>query len=76
MSPLPTNFPLKAPQSALERQLIVDFLVEKGYRLEDLRTLPADSSKALMTQACTYASLKLAEIQARSQFRQKIHFEG
>jgi len=66
---------VKAPQSSLERQLIIDYLAEKGYRLEDMHTLPIDLSKELMTAACTYASLKLAEIQARSQFRRKIQFE-
>ena len=28
------------PQSPLERQFIKDFLLKKGYRLEDLQELP------------------------------------
>ena len=71
MYALPTHQAMKAPQSPLERQLIVDYLWTKGYRLENLRTLPADLAKELMTAACTYASLKLAEIEARSQFQHK-----
>jgi len=66
---------VSAPQSLLERQLIIDYLAEKGYRLEDLKTMRADLVKELMTGACTYASLKLAEIEARSQFVRKIQYE-
>lgn len=71
----PTKKAVKAPQSPLERQYIKDYLAEKGYCLEDMRTLPVDLAKKLMTEACTYASLKLAEIEHRSQFRRKIQFE-
>ena len=66
---------VKAPQSPLERQLIIDYLSEKGYSLKDIKTLPPNQAKQLMTKACTYASLKLAEIEARSKFRHKIRFE-
>lgn len=71
----PIQEAVKSPQSPLERQLIVDYLAKKGYRLEDMQTLPADLAKELMTSACTYASLKLTEIDARSQFRRKIRFK-
>ena len=71
----PNHLAVKAPQSSLERQLIIDFLAAKGYHLKDLQTLPADMAKELMTAACLNASLKLAEIEARSQFRHKIHYE-
>jgi len=72
---VPTQQAVQAPQSPLERQLIVDYLAEKGHRLPDLKNLPAEMSKKLMTEACVYASLRLAEIQARSQFRRAIRFE-
>jgi len=71
----PTQQAVKAPQPSLERQFIIDYLAEKGYCLEKLQTLPADLVKELMTAACTYANLKLAEIEARSRFRRKIQFE-
>lgn len=71
----PIHQAVKAPQSPLERQLIIDFLAAKGYSLKDLQTLPADMVKELMTAACTNASLKLAEIESRSQFRRKIRYE-
>jgi len=72
---IPTRITSNAPQSPLERQLIIDFLKEKGYQLEDLKRLSRKQSKVLMSQACTFASLRLAEIEARSQFQRKTQFE-
>lgn len=72
---IPTRIASNAPQSPLERQLIIDFLKEKGYQLEDLKRLSRKQSKVLMSQACTFASLRLAEIEARSQFQRKTQFE-
>jgi hypothetical protein len=63
----------EGPETALEKQLVADFLLEKGYRMEDLHKLPAEQVTALMTEACRYASLKLAEIEAKSVFRKEIH---
>jgi len=71
----PVQETFKAPQSPLERQLIIDYLAEKGYVLKDLKAMPADRAKELMGAACKYASLKLAEIEARSQFRRKIQLD-
>jgi len=60
------------PQSALERKLISEYLHSKGYSRQDLRNLPRQQAKILMKEACHYAALKLAEIEARSKFRQNI----
>ena len=62
----------KGPQSALERRFIKEYLQEKGYQLEDLKKLPLDESKQLMTEACRYASLKLAEVESKAQFKKDI----
>ena len=64
----------RMPHSELEWQLITDYLKEKGYSRNDLRNLSEDEAHRLRVEACRYASLKLAEIEARSQFLQKIHF--
>ena len=66
---------VKAPQSPLEQQLINDYLKSKGYTRRDLLNLPIEQVRKLMTEACTYASLKLAEVEARSLFYKKIHFD-
>ncbi len=62
----------EGPETALEEQLLADYLRDKGYKMEDLHKLPADKVTALMKEACQYASLKLAEIEAKTIFRKEI----
>ena len=62
----------EGPQSALEIRFIKEYLLEKGYRLADLQKLPEAEAKQLMSDACKYASLKLAEVESRAQFREDI----
>jgi len=64
-----------SPQSALERELIREYLRSKGYQREDLHKLPKKEAKKLMKEACIYASLKLAEVEAKAGFRQKIQYK-
>jgi hypothetical protein len=64
----------EGPKSTLEKKYIEEYLLSKGYRRKDLRNLPKEEAKRLMTEASTYASLKLADIEARSRFRDKIHW--
>ena len=60
-------------QSALERKFIEQYLDSRGYRVGDLKDLPVNISRRLLTEASKYASLKLAEIESRAQFRKRIH---
>lgn len=60
------------PQSAMERTLIEEFLQSKGYSFKDLCNLPEEEAKALMIEACKYASLKLARVESKAHFREKI----
>lgn len=62
----------KGPQSALEKRFIKGYLQNKGYQLEDLKEIPPGDSKQLMTEACKYASLKLAEVESKAKFRNEI----
>ncbi len=62
------------PQSALERKFIEEYLQSKGYRLADLHNLPKEDVKRLMTEACKFTSYKLAEMESRAKFREKIHY--
>ena len=64
-----------ATKSPLEWQFIHDFLAEKGYCFEDLKTLPEDVSSKLIIEACTFASKKLIEIQTRMQYLQSLSLE-
>jgi len=60
-------------ESTLERKLIAEYLLGKGYCWSDLKNLPKKKANSLMKEACRYAAFKLAEIEARSKFRRKIH---
>jgi hypothetical protein len=59
-------------ESTLERKLIAEYLLDKGYCWSDLKKCPKKKANNLMKEACRYAALKLAEIEARSKFRRKI----
>jgi len=71
----PKPFQGKSIHSALEKQLIQSYLLEKGYTPEDLNKMPPHRYRVLLAAASRYASLKLAEIESRSKFLNKIHFE-
>jgi hypothetical protein len=60
------------PEAALEAQLVTDYLLSQGYRRSDILKMPAEQKRALMMKACMYAALRLADIEAKSLFRQKI----
>ena len=62
----------KGPESALEKQLVEDYLKTKGYTLKELHNLPPEIAKLLMKEACMYASLKLSELESKSKFRDDI----
>jgi hypothetical protein len=60
------------PQSTLEKKLVEEYLESKGYSIKDLPKLPVETARQLMREACAFASLKLAELEAKSKFRQEI----
>ena len=62
------------PESALERKFIEEYLQGKGYTLGDLAQLPEAEARQLMREASQYATLKLAEVEAKGHLRRKIHF--
>lgn len=59
--------------AALEREFIISYLGKRGYRPEDMCALNPILRKDIMTRACYYASLKLAEIESCSRFINKLH---
>lgn len=60
------------PKSALEIKFIEGYLLSKGYDYDALKHLPEKEARELMKEACLYASLKLAEIEARARLRDSI----
>lgn len=68
----PDRLLAEGPQSLLERTLIAEYLLGKGYLLSELKGLSPAVAKSLMREACRFAALRLAEIEAKAEFRQKI----
>ena len=60
----------------MEMMLINQYLKGHGCSIKDLCVLPHDAAKKLMTEACKFASARLAEIDAKTQFRIDIHQPG
>jgi hypothetical protein len=56
----------------LEKSLINECLKRKGYTLESLSKLPEDEAHRIMSEAATYASGKLAEIDNRAQYKHNL----
>lgn len=61
-------------ESRLEQLLIAEFLRSRGYHRSDLPKLPESKRKPLMIEACQYASVRLANIEAKSKFTQTIKY--
>jgi len=57
----------------LEKMLIETYLKGKGYTQEELRGLPEEEARQLMTEASTYASGKLAEVEVKAHLMQVLH---
>lgn len=61
------------PKVMLEYMFISAYLNTKGYTLETIQELSLEEIKKIMTEACTFASVKLAEIETRAHFVQDMH---
>ena len=63
------RFFVGSPQTILERTLIAEYLLSRGYLLSDLKDLPVKGAKRLMKEARRFAALRLTEIEPRSPFQ-------
>jgi len=68
--------PIEDRNALLEKQLMEEYLHEKGYSLEGLKKLPADLFAKLMKEASQYASLKMEEVKARAHFLHDLQSDG
>lgn len=64
---------MQDPTAQLGQVYIEDFLRSKGLTWDNVCQLPKDEAKKLMTEASTYAALRLAEVYARGQMVEVIH---
>ena len=58
---------------ALESALIDEFFAERGYTLSAVKMLPTARRLELLRDAAAYATLKLAQIEARAHFVDDLH---
>jgi len=65
--------PPEDPHAKLETSYIEAFLNAKGYQLREVHQLPEALGRALMIEACIYASNKLAEVEVRSRLVDNLH---
>ena len=64
---------IEDPHSRLERAFIDEFLRSRGHDRADLKALPEQEVRLLMTQASAYAAGKLTEVESRARFVREIH---
>jgi hypothetical protein len=61
------------PLAALEITLIEEFLAQNGFTRDSLARLPPPEAARLLSAASEYASLRLAEIEARAHYVGEMH---
>lgn len=65
--------PLESPHKGLERALIDEYLLTRGYDQHALQDLPEAVRQGLLAQASLYASSRLSEVDARSRYVHELH---
>jgi hypothetical protein len=65
--------PATYPDGFLEQRFIDAYLESCGHTRRSVRALPADQALRLLRAASDYASLRLAEIDARAHYIEEIH---
>jgi hypothetical protein len=69
------KLPVEEPLAALERTLISAYLAGAGQELHALLLRDDEDARTLLAAASRYATAKLAEIEARSQYLRNLHHE-
>ena len=65
--------PLHGPLDSLERALIEDFIRMRGHDPRNLAQLTGPQRQALMSEASSYASARLTEVESRSRYVHDLH---
>jgi superfamily I DNA and/or RNA helicase len=61
-------------QAILERTLIAEYLLGKGYLMSDLKELPPQVTKSLMGEAYRFVARRLAELGLIEKFQFRLSF--
>lgn len=72
MGNMSTNQKYIGKQSSMEMNFIEQYLSTQGYCINEIGSLSIPLARQLMAEASRYASLKLAELESKAGFREKI----
>ena len=64
---------MEDPSAQLGKMYIEEYLHMQGFTWESVCQLPKEEAKKLMTDASTYAALKLAEVYAKAHTVEELH---
>ena len=64
---------MQDPHAHLARMYVEEFLRTKGLAAESVQDLPPEIARRMMVEGSTYAALKLAEVEKKSQIVQDLH---
>jgi hypothetical protein len=67
--------PGEEPSAALERQLIRDYVESAGHDLGSLLARHDDEATKILTEASSYATSRLAEVESRAHYVHHLHSE-
>jgi len=60
--------PLHEPLAELERELVSAYVAGTGHDVQALRAREDSEARAILTEASTYASSRLSEVEARMHY--------
>ncbi|RRR65622.1 MAG: hypothetical protein EI684_22625 [Candidatus Viridilinea halotolerans] len=63
----------RVAQAYLEWAYLEEYLKGLGHSFEDLQAMPAEQSKMLMRDASLFASMRMSEVEARSNLIEELH---
>lgn len=63
----------RVAQAYLEWAYLEEYLKGLGHNFEDLQTMPAEHAKELMRDASLFASMRMTEVEARSNLMEELH---
>ena len=69
------RLPGEESSAALERQLIRDYVTSAGHDLGSLLARHDDEAKKILTEASSYATARLAEVESRAHYIHNLHGE-
>jgi hypothetical protein len=73
MKSQPDISPRTDQNAPLEQALMREFLEQRGFSEEGVNRLPEPERHLLLTQASTWASNRLAEVEARAHYVHELH---